>query len=74
MLFNSFAFAVFLPAVFLIYWLLPQRTPRVQNAFLIGASCLFYGWWDSTPTLRIGIRMSFRADSVNASGSRVHWR
>ena len=46
MLFNSFAFAVFLPTVFLLYWRLPQRTPRAQNAFLIAASCLFYGWWD----------------------------
>jgi D-alanyl-lipoteichoic acid acyltransferase DltB (MBOAT superfamily) len=46
MLFNSFAFAVFLPIVFVTYWLLPQRTPRIQNAFLIAASCLFYGWWD----------------------------
>ncbi len=46
MLFNSFAFAVFLPIVFVVYWLLPQKTPRIQNAFLIAASCLFYGWWD----------------------------
>ncbi len=46
MLFNSFAFAVFLPAVFILYWILPQKTPRVQNAFLIATSCLFYGWWD----------------------------
>lgn len=46
MLFNSFAFAIFLPVVFVAYWLLPQRTPRIQNAFLIAASCLFYGWWD----------------------------
>ncbi len=46
MLFNSFAFAIFLPIVFVSYWLLPQKTPRLQNAFLIAASCLFYGWWD----------------------------
>jgi len=46
MIFNSFAFAVFLPVVFVVYWLLPQRTPRLQNLFLIGAGCFFYGWWD----------------------------
>ena len=46
MLFNSFAFAVFLPLIFVVYWLLPQKTPRLQNAFIIAASCLFYGWWD----------------------------
>lgn len=46
MIFNSFAFAVFLPVVFVVYWLLPQRTPRLQNFFLIAAGCFFYGWWD----------------------------
>ncbi len=46
MLFNSFAFAVFLPVVFVAYWLLARPTPRPQNAFLILASCFFYGWWD----------------------------
>jgi D-alanyl-lipoteichoic acid acyltransferase DltB (MBOAT superfamily) len=44
MLFNSVAFAIFLPACLTIYWWL--RTPRRQNAFLVGASLFFYGWWD----------------------------
>ncbi len=43
MLFNSLTFLVFLPAVFAIYWALPRRG---QNAFLIAASYVFYGWWD----------------------------
>jgi hypothetical protein len=43
MLFNSLTFLVFLPAVFALYWALPRRG---QNAFLVVASYVFYGWWD----------------------------
>jgi len=46
MLLNSFAFALFLPTVFLLYWLIPPHRLRVQNAFLLLVSYLFYGWWD----------------------------
>lgn len=46
MLFNSIEFAIFLPIVFAIYWLLKESV-RNQNLFLIGASYLFYGWWDA---------------------------
>lgn len=45
MFFNSIDFAVFLPIVFAIYWLLKGRT-RAQNLFLVLASYVFYGWWD----------------------------
>jgi alginate O-acetyltransferase complex protein AlgI len=43
MLFNSLAFAVFFPLVYLVYRVLPHRA---QNLFLLGASYLFYGSWD----------------------------
>ncbi len=46
MLFNSWAFGVFLPTVFLLYWKLAATSLRFRNLFLIGASYLFYGWWD----------------------------
>lgn len=45
MLFNSIEFMVFLPAVFAVYWLLHKRL-EWQNAFVVAASYLFYGWWD----------------------------
>lgn len=45
MLFNSLQFALFLPVVFIIYWLL-RRSLRWQNLFVLAASYLFYGWWD----------------------------
>lgn len=46
MLFNSFDFAIFLPLVFLGYWLVFQRNLRMQNLFIVVVSYLFYGWWD----------------------------
>lgn len=46
MLFNSFAFSIFLPAVFAVYWLIPRDRLKAQNVFILVASYFFYGWWD----------------------------
>ncbi len=46
MLFNSLTFALFLPIVFAGYWLLQKSSLRLQNAFVLFASYVFYGWWD----------------------------
>ena len=46
MLFNSLAFLIFLPLVFLVYWKVLQGRLKVQNIFILMASYLFYGWWD----------------------------
>lgn len=46
MLFNSFAFAVFLPLVFALYWATFNRKIWLRNIFLLTASYVFYGWWD----------------------------
>lgn len=46
MLFNSLEFAVFLPIVFLLYWLTPSTWIRARNFSLLVASYIFYGWWD----------------------------
>lgn len=43
MLFNSLAFTIFLPVVLLLYFRLKHRQ---QNALLLVASYVFYGWWD----------------------------
>lgn len=45
MLFNSAAFAIFLPLVLGAYWVLRKRF-RAQNMLLLAASLFFYGWWD----------------------------
>ena len=44
MLFNSFTFLLFLPIVFLLYWFVFQKNLKLQNAFLLLASYVFYGW------------------------------
>ena len=46
MFFNSIAFAVFLPIVFLLYWFVFNKTKSAQNALLIVASYYFYSCWD----------------------------
>lgn len=46
MLFNSLEFGIFLVVVFLLYWLVFNRSLRKQNIFLLAASYFFYGWWD----------------------------
>ncbi len=45
MLFNSIEFLVFLPVVFLLYWLV-FKSSRTQNFYLVIASYVFYGWLD----------------------------
>lgn len=46
MLFNSLDYAVFLPLVFIAYWLIPKEQFQLQNILLLIASYVFYGWWD----------------------------
>ena len=53
MLFNSIEFAIFLPIVFLLYWFVFDYALKrsryqltLQNAFVVLASYVFYGWWD----------------------------
>jgi len=46
MLFNSIDFAVFLPIVFALYWLLNRYKLELQNFLIVVASYVFYGWWD----------------------------
>lgn len=46
MIFNSIDFAIFLPIVFILYWFVTNRNLRVQNALIVVASYVFYGWWD----------------------------
>ncbi len=45
MYFNSIQFAIFLPIVFALYWMLSGKH-RIQNLFIVFASYVFYSWWD----------------------------
>ncbi len=44
MLFNSFGYLVFFPAVLLVYHCIPQR---IRYLWLLGASYFFYACWDA---------------------------
>ena len=46
MIFNSIDFAIFLPIVFLLYWFVFNKNTKLQNAFIVLVSYIFYGWWD----------------------------
>jgi alginate O-acetyltransferase complex protein AlgI len=46
MLFNSLDFAIFLPITFILYWFVAQNNIKLQNALIVIASYVFYGWWD----------------------------
>jgi alginate O-acetyltransferase complex protein AlgI len=46
MIFNSIEFLLFLPTVFVLYWLLRSFKVEFQNSLVLVASYVFYGWWD----------------------------
>ena len=68
MLFNSIDFAIFLPIIFIIYWLFGNKSKQAQNFILLIASYLFYSFWDyrflfliilsSTIDYLVGIKIS----------------
>lgn len=58
MLFNSFEFILFLPIVFAFYWILNKHL-KLQNAFVVIASYVFYGWWDWRFLILIAITTLF---------------
>lgn len=46
MLFNSIDFWMFLPAVLLIYWVIPPSARAFRSGLLLLASYAFYAYWD----------------------------
>ena len=46
MLFNSIDFAIFLPIVFILYWVVRNENYRIRNIIIVIASYTFYGWWN----------------------------
>jgi alginate O-acetyltransferase complex protein AlgI len=55
MLFNSIEYFIFLPCVFILYWFVLKNHLKAQNVLLLGASYIFYGWWDYRFLVLIGI-------------------
>lgn len=75
MAFNSIAFAIFLPVVFIIYWYCLRNRTRLQNIFLLAASYLFYAWWDWRFLILIIITTAstFLTARASAGGHRRTW-
>jgi alginate O-acetyltransferase complex protein AlgI len=46
MLFNSINYALFLPIVFAMYWLIGKKNIKFQNILLLVSSYFFYACWD----------------------------
>lgn len=55
MLFNSVAFAVFFPIIFVLYWFVTNKNLKLQNVMLVVASYYFYCCWD----WRFGFLLAF---------------
>jgi alginate O-acetyltransferase complex protein AlgI len=79
LLFNSVAFLLFLPAVFVLYWSTNRLTLKVQNLLLWAAGYVFYGWWDwrflillAASTL-IDYVVAQQIDKHDAPGPRKRW-
>lgn len=46
MTFASIEYLIFLPVVFLLYWLVCKKSKSLQNGLIVLASLFFYGFWD----------------------------
>ena len=81
MLFNSFEFLIFLPIVFVLYWWVFGYAMRgskhqlvCQNALVVVASYLFYGWWDWRFLLLIAFTtICSYASGIAIGRSQVKW-
>lgn len=58
MLFQSIEFLIFLPVVFVLYWFVFKKL-KIQNALVLVASYVFYGWWDWRFLILIAITSGF---------------
>jgi alginate O-acetyltransferase complex protein AlgI len=60
MLFNSYSFLLwFLPISLVGYYILGHAKPGAARIWLIGASFVFYGWWDATFVLLLLVSIAF---------------
>ncbi|WP_310586875.1 MBOAT family O-acyltransferase [Dyadobacter aurulentus] len=59
---------IFLPAVFLIYWFVVNKSLKTQNVFLLLSSYFFYGCWD----WRFVFLLAFSTFLDYFSGLKIH--
>ncbi|MEY3051132.1 MAG: hypothetical protein RLY31_917 [Bacteroidota bacterium] len=79
MVFNSFEYGGFLAVIFLAYWMFATKRPAWQNHLLLGASYLFYGWWDWRFTMLLAgatladYWLGFRIGQAETESARKRW-
>jgi len=82
MIFNSLTFLVFLSIAFGLYWFVCNRNACSQNALLVTAGYVFYGWLDwrfcgllalSTASAYLCGRMMGKAKDVAGTGKAWMW-
>lgn len=54
MIFTDVIFPAFLLVVFSLHWLTPAKFKETRLMILLGASAIFYAWWDARFLLLIG--------------------
>lgn len=75
MLFNSFAYLLFLPIVFALHWGLARNASR-QNIILLAASYFFYACWDArflTLLLAITFASFYAALLIDKKPAMAKW-
>jgi alginate O-acetyltransferase complex protein AlgI len=81
MSFQSLDFALFLPVVFLAYWLGSGGDVRRQNWIILMASLIFYGWWDwrfvalvlASAFFNYHMALSMQRRTVKSERARLLW-
>ena len=79
MVFNSLEYAIFISALFVLYWVLAGGRHQLQNWLLLGASYLFYGMWDwrylalLAAATAADYLVGFRIHAAAGEKSRKNW-
>lgn len=86
MTFASIEYLIFLPVVFLLYWIVCRKHKNLQNGLIVLASLFFYGFWDwrflglllvtAFSTFFAGLWMNHYNDPSTSSGTnenRKRW-
>lgn len=83
MTFASIEYIIFLPVVFLLYWIVCRKNKNLQNGLIVLASLFFYGFWDwrflglllvtAFSTYFAGLWMNHYNDNDNDDDNRKRW-
>lgn len=83
MTFASIEYLIFLPVVFLLYWIVCRKNKNLQNGLIVLASLFFYGFWDwrflglllvtAFSTFFAGLWMNHTNDNDDDNDNKKRW-